>query len=227
MKGRRGVILQYRAVLLDFDGTLVDTSEGIFHSIAVAFRKMGMPLPPKEILRHFMGPPIYYSFQTFAGMDAQQAELATQFFRVDYEEDGVYRSKPYDGLPELLRRLREENIKIGVATLKPEKMAKLLLSRFGISDLVDVCVGSRSDEMDSATKAQIIDRVLEQLGEISKQDAVLIGDTKYDREGPQQAGVDFIAAAYGYGVGPEEEAASVFVARDTEALLTFFFPIEL
>ena len=119
MKGRRGVILQYRAVLLDFDGTLVDTSEGIFHSIAVAFRKMGMPLPPKEILRHFMGPPIYYSFQTFAGMDAQQAELATQFFRVDYEEDGVYRSKPYDGLPELLRRLREENIKIGVATLKP------------------------------------------------------------------------------------------------------------
>ena len=213
MKGRRGVILQYRAVLLDFDGTLVDTSEGIFHSIAVAFRKMGMPLPPKEILRHFMGPPIYYSFQTFAGMDAQQAELATQFFRVDYEEDGVYRSKPYDGLPELLRRLREENIKIGVATLKPEKMAKLLLSRFGISD--------------SATKAQIIDRVLEQLGEISKQDAVLIGDTKYDREGAQQAGVDFIAAAYGYGVGPEEEAASVFVARDTEALLTFFFPIEL
>ncbi len=195
MKGRRGVILQYRAVLLDFDGTLVDTSEGIFHSIAVAFRKMGMPLPPKEILRHFMGPPIYYSFQTFAGMDAQQAELATQFFRVDYEEDGVYRSK--------------------------------LLSRFGISDLVDVCVGSRSDEMDSATKAQIIDRVLEQLGEISKQDAVLIGDTKYDREGAQQAGVDFIAAAYGYGVGPEEEAASVFVARDTEALLTFFFPIEL
>ena len=81
--------------------------------------------------------------------------------------------------------------------------------------------------MDSATKAQIIDRVLDQLGEISKQDAVLIGDTKYDREGAQQAGVDFIAAAYGYGVGPEEEAASVFVARDTEALLTFFFPIEL
>ena len=216
--------VQYKAVLLDFDGTLVDTSEGIFHSIAVAFQKMGIPLPSEQTLRHFMGPPISYSFQTFAGMSVQQSEQATRFFRDDYEKDGVYRSKPYDGLSELLRRLRAEGVKIGVATLKPEKMAKLLLSRFEISDLVDACVGSRSDEMDSATKAQIIGRVLEQLGGIPGQDAVLIGDTKYDREGAEQAGLAFIAAAYGYGIGPEEEAASVFIAQDTDALTTFFFP---
>lgn len=216
--------MQYRAVLLDFDGTLVDTSEGIFHSIAVAFQKMEMPLPSEEILWNFMGPPISYSFQTFAGMNPQQSERATQFFRIDYEENGVYRSKPYEGLPELLRRLRAEGVKIGVATLKPEKMAKLLLSRFGISELVDACIGNAGDEIHLATKAQIIERVLEQLGGISKQDVVLIGDTRYDREGAQQTGIDFIAAAYGYGIGPEEEAASVFVAQNTNALSSFFFP---
>ena len=58
---------RFSAVLFDFDGTLVDSSEGIFKSLIYAFEADGKPSPEEKTLRKFIGPPIYDSFKNLFG----------------------------------------------------------------------------------------------------------------------------------------------------------------
>lgn len=208
--------MKYNVVLWDFDGTLVDTSEGIFHSLRVAFSRMEMPIPSLDILQKFIGPPMIYSFQTFIGFSYEQAVQAVQFFREDYETNGIYKSQVYDGIHNVMEQLHKQGRKLGVATLKPEKMAKILLKHFGLDEYIDVCVGTGSDEESSASKAGLIKNALEQLNCEDKSQSVLIGDTVYDAVGAEQVKIDFIAAAYGFGIDEERDRLkSVGIAHNT------------
>lgn len=211
--------MKYNVVLWDFDGTLVDTSEGIFHSLRIAFARMGMPIPEIETLEQFIGPPMLYSFQTFLGYSLEQAEQGVQLFRQDYETKGIYKSHVYDGIEKLLMQLREQGVKIGVATLKPERMAKLLLKHFGIDTLVDICVGTGEDENSNTSKAGIIESILQTLDCRDKSRVVLVGDTIYDATGAKDTGIDFIAAAYGFGIDEERDKHhSIGIAHNTEEI---------
>ena len=167
--------MRYQYVLWDFDGTLVDTSEGIYKSLRVAFAQMGLKLPSPEILQQFIGPPLNYSFQNFIGLPPEEALRATKCFRADYAQDGLFHSQVYPGMADILKELHAKGAGVGVATLKPEKMARLLLDRFGLMPLLGTCCGTSGDETASATKADIIRRALGELGCRDLSDAVLIG----------------------------------------------------
>ena len=177
--------MHYKVVLWDFDGTLVDTSEGIFRSLEYAFRQLGTPAPGRDVLRRFIGPPLLYSFQTYIGMSYEEAKRAVLVFRDDYEAGGMYRSRVYDGLPELIARLRQNGVKTAVATLKPEATAKQLLHHFGMEGLFDACTGNTPDENDQTTKADIIRRTMRRLEWTDCSSMVLIGDSVYDAQGAQ------------------------------------------
>lgn len=217
--------MKYQVVLWDFDGTLVDSSPGIFRSLGWMFEQMGRPVPSQEILRKFIGPPIIYSLKTYTGMSEEGAERGVWLFREDYEAGGCYLSKVYDGLPELLRRLRENGVKTGVATLKPEATAQRLLKYLGVDDLIDTCVGNRNDEKGAITKKDIIETALDRLGWTDKSRVVLVGDSVYDADGAIAAGIDFVGAAYGFGLEPgqAEELGCCFVAETPADLERFFF----
>lgn len=209
--------MKYDIVLWDFDGTLVDTSEGIFHSLRIAFARMGMPIPKIETLRKFIGPPMIYSFQTFLGFSLEQADEGVRLFREDYETKGIYKSHVYDGIEQVMVQLRKQGVKIGVATLKPEGMAKLLLKHFDLDKLIDICVGTGGDEGTMISKAGIIENILQRLDCSNKSRAVLIGDTIYDAIGAKDTDIDFIAAAYGFGIDEERDKHnSIGIAHNTE-----------
>ena len=57
-----------RAVLFDLDGTLTQSEEGIWNCVRYAAEKMGRPAPDAETLRRFIGPPLFFSFQTYMSM---------------------------------------------------------------------------------------------------------------------------------------------------------------
>lgn len=217
--------MHYKVVLWDFDGTLVDTSEGIFRSLEYAFMRLGAPAPGREVLRRFIGPPLLYSFQTYIGMSYEEAQRAVLVFRDDYEAGGMYHSRVYDGLPELIARLRQNGVKTAVATLKPEATARQLLHHFGMEGLFDACTGNTPDENDQTTKADIIRKTMHRLEWTDLSSMVLIGDSVYDAQGARDVGIDFIAAAYGFGIGPGERETldSRFVAETPGDLSTYFF----
>ncbi|MGI5968047.1 MULTISPECIES: HAD hydrolase-like protein [Anaerotruncus] len=191
--------MKYEVVLWDFDGTMVDTSEGIFQSLRYAFDKMRLPAPSGEILSKFIGPPLTRIFRECVGLDDRQAADAVRFFREDYRERGIFVAKVYGGIHELVLKLKAAGVRNAVSTLKPERMARQLLEKYGMLDALETCCGTVESRSENIDKSEIISRTLDRMGYTDLAKVVMIGDTGHDASGACKAGVDFISAAYGYG----------------------------
>ena len=206
----------YQYILFDFDGTVFDTVEGITKSVKYAANKIGLDAPLEE-LRRFAGPPLTDMFMEHFGISQEAAEQAVTDFRERYLPIGLYESRAFPGVKELLIELRAAGRRLGLATSKPQELAEELLSREGMLELFDVISGS-GGEGGGGTKQQVLTRAMELLG-AGADDAVLVGDTKYDVEGARLCSVPCIGVAYGYAAEGELAAAgAVAIAEDIEAL---------
>lgn len=119
-------------------------------------------------------------------------------------KQGYREIKVYPGVPQLLERLQREGVKTAVATLKAQTTADKIFAEFGLSTAFDLVLGT--DASAPKTKAQLLEECLDRL-QCAKGHAVLVGDSKYDAEGAQQAGIDFIAVTYGFGFKSESDAS--------------------
>lgn len=183
------------------DGTLADTSPGVFEGVRRTLRQMGEPPVPEDKLRRFIGPPLHLSFRENCGMDEQKAMEATLCFREYYKKEGVFNSVLYDGMETLLRTLKAEGARLMVATLKREAQAVTLSKHLGIADCFTAIVGS--DDAEERTKKDVIQLAMELSGISSPSGVLMIGDSEFDAVGAEQAGVDFCAATYGFGLTPD------------------------
>ena len=205
-----------RFLLFDFDGTLYDTVEGITKCVRHALRKRGMDAELSE-LRCFAGPPLDEMFREKFGFSQAEAEQAVRDFRERYVPIGLYESRPFPGLRELLLELRAAGKSLGVTTSKPQVLAEELLRREGLFELFDVICGA-ADEGEGNAKWQVLRRAMDALG-AREEDCVLVGDTRYDVAGARRCGIPCIGVGYGYAAPGELEAAgAAAVAEDLPAL---------
>ena len=114
----------YDTALFDLDGTLTDSAEGILNSARYALTQMGREALPDETLKKFLGPPLVVSFHEYCNMSEQEAKEATRIFRVRYTDIGLFENRPYEGIREMLERLKASGIRLATATSKPEDYAR-------------------------------------------------------------------------------------------------------
>ncbi len=189
---------RYSTVLFDLDGTLIDTSEGVIGSVLYTLGKLGYPTGEFGDYLPFLGPPLTYGFGVVCGVNEDDVPRAVEVFRKKYiGEEWFLRSTVYPGIPELLGSLRQAGFRVAVTTSKLQLAAEKVLARTGLLDLFDLIVGS-ADADGRETKEGVLRYALRSLA-VPPADAVLIGDRKYDAEGARGAGVDCIAALWGYG----------------------------
>ncbi len=201
----------YSAVLFDLDGTLTDSGEGIMNSARLALAHFGLPIPPEEALRVFVGPPLRDTFLRF-GVRPEQVEEAVRVFRSRYLTVGKYENFPYPGIPQLLQRLRADGLRLYVATSKPEETSVDILHKFGLAQYFDrICGASADASRDS--KAQVIAALLEEIGAATG--AVMVGDTAYDVTGAAAHGIPTIGVTWGYGDPAEIQSAGAVAMADT------------
>ena len=105
--------------LFDYDGVIIDNSEGIYNCIRYALGKLGLPVPPESVLRSFVGPSLYESFLREIAPDPALAERFVAFYRERYAPTGKYESRLYPGIPDLLRGLRRDGCRTAVCSGKP------------------------------------------------------------------------------------------------------------
>lgn len=196
-------------VIFDCDGTLFDTGDGIrdcarrsLADLCVAF--------PEEKLNMFIGPSLFYSFNSIVGLDEEQSKRGVEIYRKYYHKEGIDMSHPYDGIVELLTKLKSDGCAVTIASSKPVKMVEYLLSKYDMRKFFDkICAADFStvsnDKSDMVKSASVGTR------------NIMVGDTHFDIEGAHKAGVKAIAAAYGFG------------ARDTlaEADYVAYTPAEI
>jgi len=188
---------KYEAIIFDLDGTLLNTSLGIFNSVRYAEMKMGFAPILEEQLHLFVGPPPAEMYQKLYGVSQSEAMDATIYHREYARERGYLETIVYEGIIELLQKLKYNGILLGIATLKSHDITIKLLDHFKLSSFFDAIVGVDAGE--TLTKADTIKIALTKCGISDVKQSVLIGDSKYDAIGASEVGCDFIGVTYGFG----------------------------
>ena len=193
----------YDAVIFDLDGTLLDTSEGIFKSVSYVIDTLKLPRLSDDVMRTFIGPPIQKSFARIYGMDSADAGRAAELFRNRYKENDLLLAKPYEGIFEAIRDLNNAGIKTAVATYKRQDYAEKILKHFGFDKVCDIMCGSDFDGV--LTKKDIIENAIKGMGISDRRRVVMVGDSDNDATGAEEIGVDFIGVTYGFGFNSTED----------------------
>ena len=189
-------------VIFDLDGTLLDTREGVIESAKYAAKQMGYPELPHETMLSFVGPPIQNSFMNHYGCDQETAQKAANIFRDHYKNTALLLAEPYEGIYDLCELLKENGVRMSVATYKREDYALTLLRHFNFHKYCDPMHGA--DNNNALKKEDIVRMCQEEMG-ATKENSVLIGDTDNDAKGAVKADTPFIAVTYGFGFKTEED----------------------
>ncbi len=193
-------------VLFDLDGTLTDPKEGITGCVQHALKCMNIEPPEKDELLSFIGPPLVDSFMKYFGMTKEDAEIALLKYRERFSTVGMFENKVYDGIPEMLERLKTAGLTLAVASLKPLVFVEKILEKFELKKYFSAVSGSDL-EGTKHTKKQIIDDVLAMLPPLSPDGIIMVGDRYQDVEGAKEAGIKSIGVKYGYAAENELEDA--------------------
>jgi len=204
-----------KAILFDLDGTLTDSGEGIINCAILALEHFGCPVPSREEMRVFVGPPLHESFINH-GVPADKAEEAIKVYRSRYIPIGAYENTPYPGIRELLEALKAAGHKLYVATSKPEEMSINILQHFDLAKYFDQICGATMD-ISRSSKEAVIGYLLEQNGRADNM--IMVGDTKFDILGAKEHGIPAIGVSWGYGkVEDMENAGAAAIAYSMQEL---------
>ncbi len=205
-------------VFFDLDGTITDSGDGIKNSAAYALNKFGIPVPSRDELNKFIGPPLVGSFRNLFGMSDEDADLAVVYYREYYAVKGIFENALYDGVTDMLEALKKAGKTIVLATSKPEIYANQILKYFGIYDYFTHVCGAEMDHK-RTDKHEVIEYALETAGVTDRSRVIMVGDRHHDIDGAKKSHLDSIGVTFGYGSESElSEAGANYIVHDAVSL---------
>lgn len=194
--------MKYKLVIFDFDGTIADTSPGILDAHRFALSYMGKNIPSDSELSTVIGGHLLDTYIYRFGFSETQAREAVRVYRERYAKVGIHKAELYPEFEKMAKKLYEKGYLIGVATLKAEKFAEIMLRELGIRKWFNTVCGM--DEHDDLDKAGLIKKCCS-LCEVSEKNTILVGDSNNDAIGARESGVDFLGVTYGFGFHKDQK----------------------
>lgn len=191
-------VMSYSNLLFDFDGTLFDTSKGIFNSMRKVADFYNLDVDEKTFAK-MIGPSLQESFTTIFKLPESEVSNAIKVYRQYYAKQGMFEVQEYEGIFEFIKEARNLNKKIFIATSKPEVYTKQILEHLNLIDYFDFVGGADMAEKDRITKVDVINYVLKESNIQNKESALMIGDRSYDINGAHQAGLKACGILWGFG----------------------------
>ena len=206
--------MKKKLILFDFDGTVADNSEGIYNCIKYALEKKGMKPLSDDAMRSFIGPSLFDSFMWHCTDDSKTAEELVALYRERYRPLGSTEVKIYDGMKELLSRLKGEGYITAVCSSKPYDFVRKIAKEQGLEELFDgfFCPSFGNHLSDKTSLAL---EAIKHFG-VSKDETVLIGDTKFDVAAARGAEISSIGVLYGFHTEDGELDSADAVAAEVE-----------
>jgi phosphoglycolate phosphatase len=189
---------------LDLDGTLVDSSPGIFHSYSRACRAVGLTPPEFDTFRSAIGPPIEdISKGFFSGLSDDVLEQLRKTFREDYDNKSFRMLTWHDKAKEIIPILAgDRRLALSIITNKPTSPTVRIIEDAGLLPHfqhvvgVDYCRGDLAGQR-FAAKADAIRFTLGLAG-CQSASCLYVGDTASDLQAAAKNNVRFVAATYGF-----------------------------
>lgn len=216
-------MIKYKYILFDLDGTISESAFGIRESLEHAITSMNKPLPNLDDYTLYIGPPLIDTFRNICHFNEEDCQVGIELYRDYYNTRGKFVNRLYDGIADVLARLKESGARLAVCSSKYEKFAEEIVEYLGVGKYFDaVCgstlSGSRKDKKD------LIPYAIESLGgdaEMDRELTVMLGDTYFDARGARLCKVDFIGVEYGYGsIQTMKDEGAVKFAKAPEEIIS-------
>ena len=187
----------YKTYIFDLDGTLLDTLNDLHASCNYALRTHGMRERSLEEVRQFVGNGVKKLMERAIpnGLENPLFEDTLQTFRQHYLLHNLDTTLPYPGIMEMLQQLKAQGKRIAVVSNKFYAATQDLCKHF-FGDTIQVAIGERED----IKKKPAPDTVLEALRQlqVTRQDAVYVGDSEVDIETARNSGIPCISVLWGF-----------------------------
>ena len=205
-----------KAVLFDLDGTLFDSSPGIFHTANYTMKSLGFEtIDDFDQMKKFIGPPLRECFRITYGTEEKYLDRCVEVYREEYSRNGVHMMHMYDGMRELLERLKGRGYLTGICTNKFMALAEYIVKEQKLENLFDTVQGI--DKAGKVTKTDCIFNAMDAL-RVSPDRVLMVGDTLNDSEGAKAAGVRFCGVTYGFGFSSVAEIDGLAAERPMDIL---------
>ncbi|MBE5952381.1 MAG: HAD family hydrolase [Lachnospiraceae bacterium] len=209
--------MKYRLMIFDLDGTLLNTLEDLTDSVNYVLWKHGFKERTLEEVRGFIGNGIHKLIERSVpeGTAPFLTEECYKDFVPHYKVHCAEKTRPYDGIPELLQRLKEAGVKIAVVSNKADYAVKELCAKY-FPGIFDEVVGERVG-IHRKPSPDAVNEVIRLLG-ATKEETVYVGDSDVDVQTAENAGIDGIFVAWGFKGEAflKEAGANVIVTRPEE-----------
>lgn len=189
--------MKYRYVIFDLDGTILDTLDDLADAANAALASQGYPLRTRDEVRMFVGNGIRKLIEraTPDGVSESDIVKTHEAFTAYYSAHCKDKTKPYDGIPELVAALRAKGIRSAVVSNKADYAVKKLCGEY-FGGLFEISIGER----EGIRKKPAPDTVLEVMRVLgaSPEETVYIGDSDVDILTAENSGIDCIGVSYGF-----------------------------
>lgn len=210
----------FTCVLWDVDGTIADASAGIFPRLREVHAAFGLPEPDAAALHQWIGPPLFASFQTISGLDAERADAAVRHYRELAARDGYAASVTiYAGVREVLRDVHGAGLPQSTASTKPENQVRAILDHHGLMDhFLAISAARPGPEGQLDDKETVLGWALERLRGAGADTSrpVLLGDRHHDVTGAAAFGIPVIFVSWGFGEASEGANAAYRASTASE-----------
>ena len=213
--------MKYEAVLFDLDGTLIDTVDDIGDAANRVLSNRGFPIHPISTYYQFIGEGVKVLFTRALPQEKRNEDLINtclKEFVEDYRRNYDVKSKPYDGIPEMLNALSERNLKFAILSNKPDLLTKDCVTSLLSNWDFGVVFGQR-DSVPRKPNPQAALEIAEKLT-ISPSNFIYLGDTAIDMKTAVSAGMFPVGVAWGFRPAKElkENGARVIIDKPIQLL---------
>lgn len=206
---------KYDAVILDFDYTLADSSEGVIDSVNFALQALNLPTVAAERIRQTIGLSLLETFLTLVGQEHRDRfKKFSSLFVQRADQVMVEKTVLYESVSNTLKVLKRHGMSLGIVSTKFRYRIEAILQREKLLDLFDVIIGGE-DIADHKPDPKGLLTAIERLGS-SPARCLYVGDSMTDAETAKRASVPFVAVLS--GVTTREDFKGCAVYRIIESL---------
>lgn len=210
---------EYRYIFFDFDGTLVDTTNGTKDSALYALNYFGIDASKEEDLgRKFSGIILKDKFKEY-GLNDEQSDKAVQLYRNYQSNNTITCNEMYPKIEYILETLKNKDKKLIIVTGKLEETTKKILEYLDILKYFNLVVGATNDNS-RVTKKEVMSYAINHFKDIDFSKAIMIGDRPTDVQAGIDNNMDTIGVLYGMGTKESFESYNVtyFINQAIEIL---------
>lgn len=188
-----------KIIIFDMDGTLLNTLEDLTDSTNFMLSQFNYPIKNIEQIKNFVGNGVYKLIERAIpqGKQNNNFDKCVEIFKQHYKNNMYNKTTLYNGIENMLKKLKQDNFIIAVASNKFDLAVKDLCKKY-FTNLIDCAYGENEKQgINKKPSPDIVFKILEQYN-LTPQKAIYVGDSEVDIQTAKNCGIDCISVSWGF-----------------------------